>query len=61
MSLAGGETRCRVFAHDEGDGNGGPCMLKFKASWVMVTWDLPCEQTDMTENITSSGIISRNL
>ena len=26
--------------------------MRSNALWVMVTWRTPCEQTDMTENIT---------
>ena len=28
------------------------CTVRSNALWVMVTWGTPCEQTDMTENIT---------
>ena len=30
----------------------GQCTVRFNALWVMITWDNPCEQTEMTENIT---------
>ena len=31
---------------------GGPCTVILNASWIMVTRDSPCGQTDMTKNIT---------
>ena len=34
-------------------GAGAPCMVRSNESWVMVTWDPPFEQTDMTETLSS--------
>ena len=36
-----------------GEGEGGPCTVRSKASWLMVTWGHPMDrQTVITENIT---------
>ena len=42
MSLPGG-VRARGYLYREGSwlGEGCPCVMKFNASWVLVTWDCP--------------------
>ena len=35
-------------------------MVRSSASWVMVTWDVPCEETDRQTHTTENIITSRN-